>query len=235
MPYLARFLPSTHGLHFANAWPRGAPGFVADVAPVGRLRFGDAGNGLCGGMAFTASDLYLAKRRPPADTTPPGEDHPLFRYISNRLMDSFDIPLGILKYYSWANTPDADTGIPPIVWRGIASRTILDQLPKIAREIDAGRPANLGLVTVRSLDPSALGQCHQVVAYGYSKRARIATVRVYDPNLPDRDDVTIKLDTSHPSEETTISSTVDCRPLRGFFVSSYSRRDPAAIAGPRWR
>ncbi|MFH8251086.1 hypothetical protein ACH3VR_12020 [Microbacterium sp. B2969] len=234
MPVLDRFLASTQGLHFPNAWPHGAPGFVADVAPVGRLRFGDAGNGLCGGMAFTASDLYLAKRRPPSDTTPPGEDSPLFRYISARLVESFDLPLGVLKYYSWANTPDADTGFPPIVWRGVASRTILDQLPKITREIDAGRPANLGLVTVHSLDPAALGKCHQVVAYGCSRRNRVAKVRVYDPNQPDRDDITITLDTSHPADATTISSNVDCGPIRGFFVSSYTRKDPRAIAGPRW-
>ncbi|GAA1956226.1 hypothetical protein [Microbacterium deminutum] len=234
MPTLPRFLPSTQGLHFPNAWPHGAPGYVVDVAPVGRIRFGDAGNGLCGGMAFTASDIYLAQRLPPAATTPPGEDDPVFRYVSARMLDSFDLPHGVLRYYSWANTPDADTGIPPLVFRGIASRTILDQIPKIAREIDAGRPANLGLVTVHSLDPAALGKCHQVVAYGYSERGRTAIIRVYDPNQPDRDDVTVMLDTSHPSESTGIRSNVDCLPLRGFFVSSYVRRNPQAIAGPAW-
>jgi hypothetical protein len=62
----------------------------------------------------------------------------------------------------------------------------------------------------------------------------MTTIRVYDPNLPDRDDIRIRLDTSHPSEATTISSNIDCRPLRGFFVTSYARRDPGAIAGPRW-
>jgi len=234
MPTLRRFRPSTHGFHFANAWPHGVPGFVVDVAPVGRLRFGDASGGLCGGMVFAASDLYLARRRPPDDTTPPGEDHPLFRYISARLMESFDIPLGILKYYSWANTPDADVGFGPLMVRGIASRTIHDQLPKVAREIDAGRPANLGLVTVHSLDPAALGKCHQVVAYGYTRRGRKTTIRVYDPNLPDRDDIAISLDTSHPAERTEIASNVSCLPIRGFFVSSFARRDPSAIAGGRW-
>lgn len=214
MASLKDFRPSTHGLHFDNRWPPGTPDFVFTIPILGRVRIGDASDGLCGGMAFTAADLYLAGRRPPATTDAPAGGTALFDYIAARLLASFSIPTGVLKYYRWANTPD------------LTRKTIKGEIPRIIADIDHGRPATLGLVTVRSFNPAALGRCHQVLAYAYDRTASSTTFRVYDPNQHDDDNVTISVNAAGP-----IASTVRCDPIRGFFHVDYSRTDPAAIAG----
>src|SRR5437763_149011 len=47
---VANFLPSTHGLHYANSWAS-AP-VVEIPTPFGNVDVGNAKHGLCGGMAF---------------------------------------------------------------------------------------------------------------------------------------------------------------------------------------
>jgi len=235
MPVVRSFFPSTHGFHFENSWPVGTPDYVVDVPIVGKVSIGDASNGLCGGMVFSAGDLYLAGLRLPPDTTPPGGGSPLFEFIASRLLASFNVPTGVLTYYHWANTPDHDTGVPPAIRSGLAHLTIRDEIPLILGSIGAGRPAGLGLVTVRSLNPGDLRHCHQVLAYGYSWSGAELTLRVYDPNQPDRDSITIQLDTSHPAHTTEIRSNVDCDPIRGFFYTTYRFADPAAVGGRPWK
>jgi hypothetical protein len=234
MPQIPDFLPSTHGLHFSNWWPPGTPDIVVNVPIVGEVAIGDAGNGLCGGMAFTVADLYLGRLRPPPETTPPAGGTPLFDYLVNRLMASFNIPSGVLTYYYWANTPDHDTGVWPVIRSGLARMTVVDQVPQITASIDRGQPAALGLVTVRSLNPGDLGRCHQVLAYGYDWDGPRVQIRVYDPNQPDADNITISLDTSNPAHTTQIDSTVACDPIRGFFYTDYGYADPSSVAGTSW-
>jgi hypothetical protein len=231
MTVLPDFLPSTHGLHFHNSWPKGTPDLVVHVPPpVGDVSIGDASNGLCGGMAFTVADLYLAGLPPPPDTAAPAGQSPLFRYLFDRLLTSFHIPDGVMTYYRWACTADGDTRF----WRwrrqGLAALTIA-QLPRITAAIDANRPAPLGLVTVRSFNPGDLKKCHQVLAYGYAYRGSRVTLRVYDPNQPDGDDVTVSLDTANPTRATAIDSSVHCEPIRGFFLTDYEAKDPSSVAG----
>jgi hypothetical protein len=222
------FLPSTHGFHFNNFWPEGTPDFTVHVPGLGVLPIGDAHNGLCGGMAFAAADLYHAHRSPPADTTAPAAGTPWLSFFAARLRDSFNLPSGVLRYYTWANTPDHDTGVWPLRRPGLARRTIRDQLPKILADIDGGRPATLGLVTVRSFDPTQLGHCHQVLAYGYQWSGARITLRVYDPNQHDADDVTISLDTGASERSHVIDNNVNIggRPIRGFFHVEYSFAEP---------
>jgi hypothetical protein len=231
MGLLKDFRPSTHGLHFDNRWPAGTPNFVFPVPILGRVRIGDASDGLCGGMAFTVADLFLAGRRPPARTDAPAGGTPLFEYIAARLLASFSIPSGVLRYYYWANTPDHDTGVRPVVRPGLARKTIEDQIPHVVADIDRGRPATLGLVTVRSFNPGALGRCHQVLAYGYDRAGSAITFRVYDPNQHNDDNVTISVDAADPARGRPIASNVNCDPIRGFFRVDYSYTDPSAIAG----
>ncbi|MFL6136675.1 MAG: hypothetical protein ACJ74O_02615 [Frankiaceae bacterium] len=234
MALIRDFLPSTHGLRFPNSWPAGTPDVVVHVPIVGAVSLGDASNGLCGGMAFTAADLYVAGRQPPAQASAPAGQSPLFNYVMDRLLASFHVPGGILTYYYWANAPDHDTGFGPLSRPGLARMTIHDQIPRITDDLDSGRPVPLGLVTVRSLNPGDLRHCHQVLAYGYEWSGSRITIHVYDPNQPGNDDVTIALDTSSPSRTTPIESTVHCDPIRGFFRTTYEWADPRAIAGPPW-
>jgi hypothetical protein len=91
--------------------------------------------------------------------------------------------------------PDGETvwsrlGLVP---HGRVWRTRMQEWPRIREEIDAGHPSPLGLVRVRSFDPFALKENHQVLAYGYEILASSLTLRLYDPNLPNRDHVTLTL------------------------------------------
>jgi hypothetical protein len=166
------------------------------------LGLGDAGNGLCGGMVFAAADLHRAGLPPPDDRDPPAPGTPLFRYLVRRQWDS----VRVLAYYRRAVLPD-----PLPVRRA---------LPRIVAALDRGRPVPLGLVTVRSFNPLRLVRCHQVLAYGHHGDV----LRVYDPNQPDDDTVTITVDGAGP----VVASTVDCDPIRGLFSMAYRYRDPTA-------
>jgi hypothetical protein len=154
----------------------------------------------------------------------------MLAYLSHRLIDSWDIPAGVLTYYAWANTPDHDTlgGLR----HGLARMTIQDQIPQLTANIDQGHPCPLGLVTVYSPDPAQLGRCHQVLAYAYNWEGAYFRVAVYDPNSPGRNDIHIGLDTSNPGQTTRFDHNVNIAdPIRGFFCTAYSFSNPSAIAG----
>jgi len=194
------FLPSTSGFAFANAFPKvpvrriGIPGVVT-------LPIGDASNGLCGGMAFAARDYFEQGRPPPKNTTPPSKGA-LFDYIVTRLFDSFDLPFGPARYLALMNPllPDHETlwsrlGLAP---HGRAWRMVTQEWPRLRADIDAGHPSPLGLVRVKSADPFELKRNHQVLAYGYELTGSELTLRVYDPNRPRDDDVTLALNLADP-------------------------------------
>ena len=222
------FLPSTHGFRFRNAWPKGTPAIVID-AGVRTIRLGDANSGLCGGMALAAADLYAAGRAPVPWTTPPAGGTVAFRYLSRRLLDSWNVPTGLATFAYWAATPDDDSlfGLRP----GVRRMTIRHELPRVRRRIDAGRLVLLGLVTVRSTAPSELARCHIVLAYGWAREGASMTLAVYDPNSPRRDDVTIVIDTTDLDGSTAIQHDVRIRrPIRGVFVLPYQVHDPGPVA-----
>jgi hypothetical protein len=54
----------------------------------------------------------------------------------------------------------------------------------------------VGLIRHHGLNPMELDRDHQVLAYGYTVAdgpGGVITLRLYDPNWPDRDDVTVSL------------------------------------------
>jgi len=190
------FLPSAAGFRFSNSFPRiplrriGIPGILS-------VPIGDASNGLCGGMVFAARDYFEHGLPPPGDRAAPAEG-PLFDYLVDRLLDSFDLPLGPARYLELMNPmlPDGET-----IWsrlrvtpHGRAWRTARDEWPRIRAEIDSGHPCPLGLVRVKSTDPFDLKENHQVLAYGYDLAGSALTLHLYDPNRPGRDDVTLSVD-----------------------------------------
>ncbi len=228
------FTPSVHGLRFINRWPS-EPDLVLPLPGGGSIPIGDASNGLCGGMAYTVRDVFQTPGMAPiAATTQPSRGTPLFEYIVGRLLDSFDVvTFGFARYYEWMLTPDGDAGWPPLLARrGVAWKTIIEEWdPRIRPELDAGRLACLGLVTVLSPNPADLGKNHQVLAYGYDVDASgTLTLLIYDPNTPPEaaDDVRISLSLLHPDSATPITSNVGIDlPVRGFFLTDYSYVDPA--------
>ena len=136
----------------------------------------------------------------PPDLRPggPAPGQPLYGYIVQRLIDSWHLPAGVAQYYQWMNLPDGDTGFDVlgqrvVTDRGLAWRTIQTQWPQITADLDRGTPAALGVVTVASASPADLGRNHQVLAYGYDLDGTDLTIRLYDPNYADNDDVQVQL------------------------------------------
>lgn len=211
------FLPSRCGFRFANEFDR-AP--MVSVAGVG---FGDASQGLCGGMAFAALDLFHAGAEPSRLAEPPAAGSPAFRYLVKRAFASFDLPIGPAKYYVWTVLPDAGG---PLGSGGVWSRTAAREWPRLRRLIEGGTPAPLGLIRVRSANPMALAADHQVVAYGFDLDEPTGRVRlpVYDPNRPMDD--TAALELRLPPAEPGPVSYAGGGPVRGFFVTPYYRADP---------
>jgi hypothetical protein len=180
------FLPSTHGLHFANRFP---PGPTVRLGPfdtrwIGGL--GDASAGLCGGMAWFVRERFGAGLPIPADTEAPANGSPLFQALVRRQVLSLEwmrTPLGF-----WLmGARGADTA---------ARRTRETELPRIRQSIEAGRLAMVGLVRQLGWNPMAQTESHQVLGYGIDTQASVTILRIYDPNWPNRDDITISVDSA---------------------------------------
>ena len=114
-------------------------------------------------------------------------------------------------------------GIGP---HGRAWQTVRDAWPKVRADIDAGHASTLGLIKVKSSDPRQLKQHHQVLAYGYDLKDGIAKLRLYDPNQPGRDDVTLSLSVADPSRPTAITVSPPAGPVYAFFRVTYAAASP---------
>jgi hypothetical protein len=223
------FLPSRHAFGFSNSWP--AEPAVVLPFPVCSLRIGNAARGLCGGMVFAALDYWHARAEPPAAR--PDAGTPLYQFIVRRLVDSWNIPAGVLRYYRWMNLPDGDVRLarPPRLRRGVGSRTIQQHWPRVRASIDAGRPAALGVVTMQTRWPGMLGHNHQVLAYGYETSGSQVSIAVYDPNSGPDDDVRISFSTSAAALPAGFAHNIGIGwPVRGFFLTDYSAATPPPAA-----
>ena len=214
------FLPSVNGFAFANRWPHVPPlrFRVGGPVPV-ELAIGDAANGLCGGMAFAALDLWFAGLRPGAGSEAPLEGTAPFRYLARRQIDSFELGLGPARFYL--------LGAP---WRSAASRSaeiLRRELPRIRRELTAGRPVAIGLVHAVSANPATLIQDHQVVAYRVEAGllAGSLSLRIYDPNLPGDDSIRLIIGRAAGTGAVSIDYSPG-PPVVAFFKQGYRPRGP---------
>jgi len=203
------FQPSRNGFHFANAWPP-VPAFLVGVGMV-RLGIGDAGRGLCGGMAFAVRDRFERDEAPPPDRTPPPSGTALFEEIARRQLDSFD-RLVVVPFRFWLAAMQSG----PARDRASAS----DAWPAIRAEVDAGRLAMVGLVRTAGWNPLHVGMGHQVAAYRYDERADRVTIGIYDPNRPDDDTVELRIATGSGGELSLSQSTGE--PLVGLLALPFS-------------
>jgi hypothetical protein len=230
------FLPSVHGLRFANRFP---PGPTVRLGPFDTrvLGFGDAAAGLCGGMALTARDLFEAGIEAPPDNVAPANGASRFRAIVRRQVESLDwfrVPLRYLDLQ--ALRPDPPRGLAALLGRQPPRvLAVLEEWPRIRSEIDAGHPPVVGLVRWSGLDPRALTRNHQVLAFAYeADQADLAdhgsiTIRVYDPNHPGRDDVELRVsidpadpaDPDRPWRDRIRLAQSTGEPLLGFFRQPY--------------
>ncbi len=177
------FLPSTNGLRFANRFP---PGPTVRLGPLDPrwIGIGDASAGLCGGMSWYVRERFEAGLPIPADTEAPANGSPLFRALVRRQVNSLD----------WLRTPLRFWFDGALGEERAARRSRDVEWPHVRADIDAGRPSMVGLVRHTGLNPFSMTMSHQVLAFAYELTDDAVTLRVYDPNWPSRDDVTITLE-----------------------------------------
>ena len=177
------FLPSTHGLLFANRFP---PGPTLRLGPIDPrwIGIGDASAGLCGGMSWYVRERFEAGLPVPADTAAPANGSALFQTLVRRQVLSLD----------WMRTPFRFWWMGAIGPERALRRTREKEWPRIRADIDAGRLSMVGLVRHLGLNPFNLTQSHQVLAFAYELADDAVTLRIYDPNWPGRDDITVVLD-----------------------------------------
>lgn len=180
---VAGFMPSTHGLHFANRFPPGPTVRLGFIDPR-RIGIGDASAGLCGGMSWYVRDRFEAGQPVPPDTQPPANGSPLFKTLVRLQVRSLE----------WFRTPLGFWVIGAFGQDRMARRTREREWPRIRATIDSGRLAQVGLVRHKGLNPLNLTKSHQVVAYGYTIDGDTVRVGLYDPNWPNRDDVAVVIE-----------------------------------------
>jgi hypothetical protein len=221
------FRPTTHGFPFPNWYPPGSP--VVEVpTPFGRLKFGDANGGLCGGMVFAALDLYLFGVPRPLEPTPP-----VYKYFCKRLLESWNLPFGVLKYYDWQRRAGASKVVAGVPLVAGVTRLTAAEWPRIKAAIDSGVPAALGLVNACSFSPRQLCRNHQVLAYGYdwNEATGDLAVKVYDPNYPNDDTMDLRVNLADPDREELVTHGCEGKTVRGFFLTEYRRPvDPPVFA-----
>jgi hypothetical protein len=207
------FRPSVNGFGFANSFPN-TPDWTINVLGQ-NVAIGNAANGLCGGMTYAVRDIFMDGRLPPAGAVAPSSG-PLFDFIARRLMDSFELPVGPLRYLAQMSpalsdheTTASQTGLAP---HGRAWAMIRDEWPRIRAEIDLGHLVNLALVRVKSANPGDMGHNHQVLVWGYDLDGNQLDLRFYDPNHPGRDDALISLNIADPMHTTPVRYPLESAP-----------------------
>jgi hypothetical protein len=215
------FDPRAHGFHFAND-------FVEKVVTV--PGYGEvATDGRAGGMAFAALDYWFAGLPVPShrpddfpDRAVPEDGTRLADFIHKRLFDSY-ASWSARQFLTWTLAEDHATWSSPGV-----TRLTAEELPRVRRNLDAGRPVVLGLVGARTLDQVARNR--QVVAYGYEEDGAgsgggpAIRLFVYDSHHPDTEVVLAPVPDGRRWEDSAGGG-----PWRGLFLQDYARERPPYI------
>jgi hypothetical protein len=220
------FRPSAHGWHFSNNNWQPVPNAEISIFPGISIPIGNASNGMCGGMTYSAIDYYLDGRPIPARTDVPRDlSDPDFTYIAQRLWDSFH--LNEVVFGSSALKTYGD-----YMAYGPADRarvTIKEALPVIRADIALGIPSALGLIGAHAegLGPmiANLGKNHQVCAYSYKRDGNIVRLGIYDCNLPDNNSIEISINADEMSFP-SINHNTSMSQLLMFFQTGYTRKRP---------
>ncbi len=182
--------------------------------------------GLCGGMIWRAKRLFeRGEAISPRAVVPPtlSREYLALQFEQWRSLSLPPLGLGgeAWRYLGWMRAPLEGAG-------GLGERTARE-LERLSAELSEGVPVPIGLVRSRRGE-GRLWHNHQVLAYAMAQhRPGVMRVRVYDPNYPLDDGVSLDVE-SHGDEATTlfVRRWVGGQRLPGWFVSSrVARRIPA--------
>lgn len=239
------FVPSLDAFRFDNRWPDPTPYSLPPLRGTALdVKFGNAKNGLCGGMVLTALDYFIAGQRIPQQTQPPaGDSDPFFLYLVDRLFATFS-PANVSLWYKLMEPlyPDTDSGFQSTLGLAVGRAAIMarEEWPLIRSDIDRGVPSPMWVQTVKSAWPGDLGLTHQILAYAYEAHGHDITLRVYDPNQPGSqpgaDDVTLRFTDGDVSQRIVVThnlSLPDDPPVYCFTRLAYTPRTPPIPGEPR--
>jgi hypothetical protein len=186
-------------------------------------------------MVYAVCDYFEYGLTPPVATTPPNSG-PLYDYLVQRLFESWDIPMGIIRYFELMRPelPDYGGSGGPLGLAGQSRAAVMIQRewPLVRQDLDNGHLSPLGLIKTKSDDPAMLGQNHQVLAYGYELSGTDLTLTIYDPNAPNDDQARITLSIASSDQPCqlacTTAPTVYC-----FFRTHYQISGPPPEGTPR--
>jgi hypothetical protein len=154
----------------------------------------------------------------PVDREPFANGSPRFNAIVRRQVESLDWLRVPARYWLRSALGGSFGG-------DRARGTLENEWPRAKAELDAGHVVQIGLIRVASWNPWQLTLNHQVMAWGYAEDGRGVTLNLYDPNWPDRDDVTITIHLDPALRPIGLSQSTG-EPLLGWFVLPYSFEDP---------
>ncbi|GAP14675.1 hypothetical protein LARV_02449 [Longilinea arvoryzae] len=180
------FSPTRHGYHFVNQF-KGVPVPFSIPEIPGLVRLSGT-YGLCGGMSSSVYDHYLFGQEIPQRNTIPRTGSVLQRYLYRRQMDTFGT-LGeyVLKFIAWMKLPDeTEAGLSSLTWH---------EYQQFRERLESNLGSVLGIIYEKGTQLNRLFLNHQVLGYGLDQLDEDrSAIRIYDPNFPDRDDVTIRLE-----------------------------------------
>jgi hypothetical protein len=192
--------------------------------------------GMCGGMAYTSADYWLAKAELPCGgnigdqptRTAPSSGN-LRDMIWKRLITSLTLGGCLQQSIEWSLILNQ---LPQQLGGG--GGTLLSwtakEWPKIKAAIDAGRPCPIGLIyTTRDIWDQ-----HQILVYGYEILKTGVRLHVYDNNVPHAFGATVDdpandyltFDLSGKILSATSPGDSDGGTLAGFFCTNYSTVTP---------
>ncbi len=144
--------------------------------------------GCAAGMSWFVRERFMRGLPVPTDVTAPANGSPLFRVIVRNQIQSLDWLRAPLRFWRFAG----------LGRESLARRTLDHEWPRIRAAIDAGHLPMVGLIRHHGWNPFHLTKDHQVLAHAYETAGPTGptTIRLYDPNWPNRDDVTLTLDST---------------------------------------
>ncbi len=204
------FRPSSHGLAYANRFP------VALEVPLGFTSWELSTDfGLCGGMIYRVLDAWESSQSIDRSPVRPRLGSEAYWRLVRRQAETL-VPGVWAKVLEWQQRPDRERRWCPLT---SLRRSVPRELRTLEARIDRGWVVPICLI--RRFGFANPSYNHQVLVYGYERSGTTMTLRIYDPNHPNDDTVTLEV-TLGRRRLYMRQSTGESN--RGLFVMSYDRQ-----------